>query len=250
MFELVFAACLRGKSIGTSEFCTISNAKKTPLNGALKPADTPAAAPQANSSRSLATFLFTRCISLSSISSKVPNTRETFPNILLFINRRLKLIPASTEGPSGPRLLPVPNVRVAATALREKRAKSLRSDAGVRFTHASNSSGGIAFVALIESKSTSLTVSRNPGGMSPIVSNNPTRIPPNAGINQMGIVSLILKVMVKMSSPLSSFHNAGFKNGNMTPSPYRASRTSSTAVLKTAMFVPVRIPIKAAVERT
>lgn len=67
---------------------------------------------------------------------------------------RLKLIPASTEGchvigkwltskwfyerfcarkhhlslltPSGPRLLPVPKVTVAASALREKRAKSLR----------------------------------------------------------------------------------------------------------------------------
>ena len=48
-----------GKSIGTSAFCTISNAKKTPLSGALKPALTPAAAPQASSNRSRDILLFT-----------------------------------------------------------------------------------------------------------------------------------------------------------------------------------------------
>ena len=67
------------------------------------------------------------------------------------------LMPASTDGPSGPRLLPVPRVAVAARALREKRRKSLRSDrGGMPCVHAISSIGGVAFEARMESRSTVL----------------------------------------------------------------------------------------------
>lgn len=64
-------------------------------------------------------------------------------------------MPASTDGPSGPRLLPVPSVAVAATAFREKRSKSLRSEGGgISFVHVTSSMGGVALEARMESRST------------------------------------------------------------------------------------------------
>ena len=64
-------------------------------------------------------------------------------------------MPASTDGPSGPRLLPVPKVVVAARAFRENRRKSFRSDGGgMFFVHDTSSVGGVAFEARIESSST------------------------------------------------------------------------------------------------
>ena len=64
-------------------------------------------------------------------------------------------MPASTDGPSGPRLLPVPKVAVAARAFREKRRKSLRSDGGgMSFVHDTSSVGGVAPEARMESSST------------------------------------------------------------------------------------------------
>lgn len=69
----------------------ISRTKKTPARGALKPALTPDAAPALNNS-----FYCSR------VKSK------------LFKMYLLVCIPNSTEGPSGPKELPVPSVDIAA----------------------------------------------------------------------------------------------------------------------------------------
>lgn len=80
----------------------------------------------------------------------------------LFINRRLMLMPASTDGPSGPRLFPVPSVAVAAKALRVNRRKSFRSEGGgIFFVHDISSKDGVAFDARIESRSTFCGKRRN-----------------------------------------------------------------------------------------
>ena len=73
----------------------------------------------------------------------------------MFIKSLLKLIPASTDGPSGPRLFPVARVAVAASALRKNRLKSFLSDGGgISFVHNISSAGAVAPDALIESRST------------------------------------------------------------------------------------------------
>mmetsp|Transcript_201 Transcript_201/g.403 ORF Transcript_201/g.403 Transcript_201/m.403 type:complete len:294 (+) Transcript_201:913-1794(+) len=215
-----FSSFLEGKSTETSAFCTISRAKKTPLNGALNPALTPAAAPHANNDRSRDIFLFTLSTSLKSLSSKVPNTADSWKNTLLFISKRLMLMPDSTDGPSGPRLFPVPRVAVAARALREKRRKSLRSDGGgMSFVHDMSSIGGVALEARMESRSTSFTVSLSPGGISPPnLNKNATTNPPKTGIADDGTDSLSLKESCRIPSP-PEFHNAELNNGSFIPSP-------------------------------
>ena len=65
------------------------------------------------------------------------------------------LMPASTDGPSGPRLFPVPSVAVAARALRVNRRKSFRSaGGGIFLVQDTSSTDGVAFEARIESRST------------------------------------------------------------------------------------------------
>lgn len=72
-----------------SSGCTISRAKNTPAKGALKPALTPDAAPALNKS-------------------------FCYSSVNLFEKRRLVWSPISTDGPSGPNELPVPNVAIDA----------------------------------------------------------------------------------------------------------------------------------------
>ena len=64
-------------------------------------------------------------------------------------------MPASTLGPSGPRLFPVPRVTVAPIALRENREKSLRWGRGWRFlVQVIRDCGGEALIARMASRST------------------------------------------------------------------------------------------------
>ena len=130
-------------------------------------------------------------------------------------------MPASTEGPSGPKLFPVPRVAMDANALREKRWKSFLSDGiGTSPTHVTRSDGGVALDDLIESRSTSFSVSLRPGGISPNLNNPPTMIPPITGIAHRGNNSANLKEKLRISSPPpESSHNIGLNNGNLVISP-------------------------------
>mmetsp|Transcript_7913 Transcript_7913/g.12122 ORF Transcript_7913/g.12122 Transcript_7913/m.12122 type:complete len:211 (+) Transcript_7913:2149-2781(+) len=129
--------------------CTISRAKNTPAIGALKPAETPAAAPQASKRRERSL--------LSLMAFPFDGNRKMFVPIAM---------PISTDGPSGPREHPVPRVHIAARALRKK---SIRR----RFT--SNASDAAC-------SSTDTTVPRRPGGKPPNKLRIPTTSPPAAGI--------------------------------------------------------------------
>lgn len=94
------------------------------------------------------------------------------------------------HAPSGPRLFPVPSVAVAAKAFFMNLTKSFRSEIGGSFVQASISSGGLAPVSLIESRSTSFTVSRSPGGKSPpALRSPPTASAPSTGIALSGSIS-------------------------------------------------------------
>jgi hypothetical protein len=95
---------------GGRDCCRISNEKKTPANGALNPADTPAEAPADNNNRF-------RCIR-ATVSASVSVRADKEDGIQI----RLTAMPTSTDGPSGPKEFPVPNVKMAAKGFRNNRA--------------------------------------------------------------------------------------------------------------------------------
>mmetsp|Transcript_105476 Transcript_105476/g.298068 ORF Transcript_105476/g.298068 Transcript_105476/m.298068 type:complete len:208 (-) Transcript_105476:136-759(-) len=108
------AASSRLTMLQVSSLCggfTTSTAKKRPAMGALKPAATPAAQPDASSPNF--TSLFARGGALA------------WPNLP---RKAARLAPISTAGPSGPREFPAPSVAAARPARRTlRRARSPRS---------------------------------------------------------------------------------------------------------------------------
>ena len=160
---LLVGVLVVGKVRGGKFCCTISKAKKTPERGALNPADTPAAAPAERRSR----FRLTRAaVHTCSSTLDCEDDDDDPKSIDGGIHNRAMDMPTSTLGPSGPRLAPLPKVRMAAKGLRINRPAC---------------SNRVSDCVLREHWSISWTEPRKPGAKSPRAATRLTPTPPTAG---------------------------------------------------------------------
>mmetsp|Transcript_70937 Transcript_70937/g.132681 ORF Transcript_70937/g.132681 Transcript_70937/m.132681 type:complete len:282 (+) Transcript_70937:411-1256(+) len=170
---------------------TTSTAKNNPAIGALKPAETPAAHPDA--SRPNCCSLRTGS-SLASLAPNLPKYAATFA-------------PSSTDGPSGPKELPVPSDTAAKTArVRARPALSTLSMMGSSTSTAQASSASSCTETTADSAVTRERKVGNPVPSSPAVppanaSTPQVTNPPSAGAQ--AVPSPVLPANVKSNSWIS-----------------------------------------------